>query len=114
MIPDLGSSFIDEFTEGLEKSAQFFYYVPGTASLLNNIGVFFQQLQQFDKALLYYDRSIGYFGNTDFTSFNMGLCYYFKTDIKKALSCMEEACELSVGDDIVIDGWISKINREIK
>ncbi len=95
----------------MEKIADNFYYKPYSIDTLFNIGLFFQEIREYEKALHYFAQSIHYFGENEITLYNMGLCYYFLSETEYALEMFRFAIKINP-TYIMARGWISQIEAE--
>lgn len=71
--------------------AENFYYLSSADDIFFSIGVFFQNIGRFDKALIYYQQSLQYFGNDNVTFYNMGMCCYSLEKKDEAIHFLEMA-----------------------
>ncbi len=95
----------------MHKVANNFYYIPGTADTLTNIGIFFQEIKDYETAIHYYEKAIQYFGQTEAAHYNRGLCLFFLERWEEALNAFQSTLTLSK-DNVVARGWVAKILDE--
>lgn len=105
-IDQLSYAAVVELAEGMRRSARLFYYIPGSLSIFNNIGAFFQGIGDYKAAMDYYRLSIEQLGRQDFTSYNMGLCHFSLGDYDAALDAFREALALGYPESVLLKGWI--------
>lgn len=104
---------IQDLLAVLPKVAANFYYMPAGINTLTNIGFLLQQVGQYSEALKYFQRALSYASKHGGTYYNMGLCYYQQQDYKQALSMFEQAVQWEP-DNILVNGWLLKIQTELQ
>ncbi|MBD2212734.1 SAM-dependent methyltransferase [Nostoc linckia FACHB-104] len=95
----------------MDRIAENFYFKPYSIDTFFNIGLFFQEIREYEKALHYFHQSIHYFGENEITLYNMGLCHYFLGETERALEMFGTAIKINP-TYIMARGWISQIEAE--
>ncbi|ODS24436.1 hypothetical protein AB835_03820 [Candidatus Endobugula sertula] len=90
-LPECSAVTIQAVITGMPIMADHFYYMPGTIDTLSGIALFFQELQDYEQALLYYRKSLAHYGGADHIHYNMGLCYHYLGDNEQATEQFEQA-----------------------
>lgn len=85
-----------------------FYHLPSSEDTLFNIGLFFQNANQFDRAIHYYTESERYFGSSDVVLFNAAMCLYSMDKNSEAIAYLEKALQFNA-DATEIKEWIEVI-----
>jgi tetratricopeptide (TPR) repeat protein len=97
----------------LPKIAANFYYVPGGANTLLNIGILLQKLGKYSEALNYFQQILQDPKQHVIAYYNMGLCYFYQNDYGNALAMFQHAKQLQP-KDIMLNGWLLKLESELK
>jgi len=101
---------VSYLVEHMHFIAQNVYHLPSSEDTFFHIGVFFQNIERFDEALIYYQDSLKFFGDNDVTLFNMGMCCHSEERDVDALNYFERAyaCNPNALD---AKEWIRKIQN---
>ncbi|MBN1684364.1 MAG: tetratricopeptide repeat protein [Gammaproteobacteria bacterium] len=95
----------------LPKIASNFYLMPEQSDTYYYVGLIFTRLNEYEKALDYYQKSLHYFDKKYETYRDMGICYYYLNDFQKALKTFEEALSLRP-DSTYIQEWIDYVKKK--
>lgn len=106
------SEIVAYLSENMHKIADNFYYLPSCNDILFDIGIFFQNIGNYQEAMKYYDQSLVFFGESDVVSFNMGVCLYSLDQFDKALLHMQNALRLEPSADDTKE-WIKTIKKKL-
>lgn len=107
------STTIEDLSIHLEKVADTFYYLPDCKDTLAELGVFYQELKDYSKAMFYYRLSGIYFKKQDYVLYNMGLCHYFLKEYDEARALFKAVLEMTP-NYIMAKGWLQQINEEMQ
>ncbi|WP_298737492.1 SAM-dependent methyltransferase [uncultured Chitinophaga sp.] len=105
------TSDIEDLKEKMPVIEEHFYMLPKTPDTFFDIGVFFQEIQHYERALEYYEKSIRHFGEKDITLYNMGLCHYHLNQPAAAVESFSAALQQNP-TYIMARGWIAQIAAE--
>jgi hypothetical protein len=86
----LTAATLKPFSDGMRRSGDYFYALPGPPSTLINVGNFFYELEDFASALTYYERSIMY-------------CEEEKSVTFQSLSCRISLCRYHLHRKILLE-----------
>lgn len=75
----------------MKDIADNFYHLPTSTDTLFNIGLFFQNITNFEEAFHYYEKSQAIFGSNDVVLFNMAMCLYSMDRNADAIRYLEQA-----------------------
>jgi tetratricopeptide (TPR) repeat protein len=111
---------IESYKKGLELLPEGELKSKGNKStFLNNIGMIYRQMGDYDNALKYYDealsiaKQIGDLKGTATRLSNIGRIYFDKGDLDKALEYFNEAVEIDqkLGEFVDLDGKATRLNN---
>ncbi|OGT44637.1 MAG: hypothetical protein A3E82_02060 [Gammaproteobacteria bacterium RIFCSPHIGHO2_12_FULL_38_11] len=102
---------VSYLVEHMHLIAAHFYYLPTSEDTFFHIGVFFQNIDRFDKAMEYYHHSLKYFGENDVTLFNMGMCCHSDERDVDALIYFKRAYAYNP-EAMDAKKWIQKIHNK--
>ena len=71
-----------------------YYQIPGSDDLYFEAGLFLQEANCFDEALVYYRRSLRIFGDDYATFYNIGICHFQLKDYKNAKTALEKSLKI--------------------
>jgi len=94
----------------LPKVANNFYYTPWAPDTLFNIGLLLQNLEDYQGAIDYYQRSISYFGRLTRQLHNMAICHYNLGQIEQARQLWYETLTLD-SEHHEASGWLGYLTR---
>ena len=80
--------------------------------MLMNIGLFFHESGQYEKALPYYQESIRIFGELHVTLYNLAICYYEIDDLPEALRLFQHSIELDSKQKDA-KNWVKTIEKKL-
>ena len=100
------------FIEGMKRTEDTFYYMPGAHDILFDIGLFFHTLQNYEKSLYYYQLSQHYFGEQFATLGNIGHSLYSLCRLSEALETFKKALAIQP-DSEEVQSWIKQIESEL-
>ena len=75
-----------------------FYYFPNCTDVYFNIAILYQGVHDFEDAIIYYQKSIAIFGESDVVLFNIAMCYYSLDKKSGALDYLKRA--LAINPDL--------------
>jgi len=104
---------IEDIIFNLDKVSNNFYYLPFCDNIMIKLGVFYQELQDYSKAISYYKKSICYFGKDSKILLDMGICNYFLKNHENAMALFKEALKINP-NYVRAKGWIQQILDDIK
>lgn len=74
--------------------AENLYIVPDCEDTYFTIGLFLYEIDEFEEALKYYEKSLHFFDEDHSTLYNAGLCYFHLEHYEKALEAFKRALQL--------------------
>lgn len=102
----------------LDKIAGNFYYLPKSGATLSNLGLLYQAVAVYDKAIDFFQQYLDYFGSNDpvlfnTVNYNLGLCFYQTKENPSALTAFRAALHAQPEQDMMARGWIARIEEEM-
>lgn len=97
--------------ENMHKVAKNVYYSPAASDVIFDVGVFYQNISQFEQAIEYYEQSNAVFGESDITFFNIGICYHSLGNNSAAVLALKRALSLNASASDAKQ-WIETIEKE--
>ncbi len=94
-LPACSDVIMHALKAGMPRIAANFYYMPGAFDTLSGIALFFQEIEDYDQALVYYQQSLSHYGEADHVCYNIGLCHYYRGDLEQAINQFECALQLN-------------------
>ncbi|PHQ81259.1 MAG: hypothetical protein COB66_02760 [Coxiella sp. (in: Bacteria)] len=91
LIDDADDDLISYLKRYLHRVAENYYHMPGSNDTIFEVGTFFQEVSEFESALLYFKLSRQYFPSTWEVEFNCGYCEYHLENYEVALVYFEKA-----------------------
>lgn len=88
-----------------------FYFMSSADDVFFSVGIFFQNINQFERAIEYYQQSLQYFGQSDIVLFNIGMCLYSLERNAEAVTYLQSALALNA-DATDAKEWIETIQKE--
>lgn len=77
--------------KNIPNIADNFYYFPNCTDVYFNIAIVYQAVHYFEDAIIYYEKSIDCFGESDVVLFNTAMCYYSLDQKSDALNFLKRA-----------------------
>ncbi len=105
-------SELEYLAENIHKVAENFYFIPNTSNLFFNIGIFFHDIEMFDKAIPYYKKSLSIFGKEYYTLYNLGICFYKTDNYRASLNYFKQALEYDQEEDLI--NWIKIVEDKLE
>lgn len=103
---------IRDLLDIMHRTATNFYQFPGRGDTLATVGIFFQEVGDFETAIHYYDKSLQYYGENITAHYNKGLCQYQSGNLDHALLSFRAVLSLSP-EHIMARGWREKTQEEL-
>jgi len=97
--------------ENAHKVVDNVFYTPAMDDVIFDVAVFYQNINQFENAIKYYEQSNLVFGESDVTYFNIGICYHSMNHAEAAIEALNKALALNTDADDARQ-WIETIGRE--
>lgn len=107
----IDKGLIYDLSAGMKKIAENVYQTTAQKHTFANIGLFFQEIQKYEEALVYYQEALNRGQTQDTTYYNMGLSYIFLNQPENALKYFRKAVDLNT-NYILARGWISQIESK--
>lgn len=85
------------FMEGCAQLEENFYAIPKNGDVLFKVGLLFQNVKSYEKALVFYEKSILHSGETEIILYNIGMCHYKLSQKREALSFFQKALDIAPG-----------------
>ncbi|MCH9643487.1 MAG: tetratricopeptide repeat protein [Gammaproteobacteria bacterium] len=98
LLEDAEQEIIDYLSDNLHKVVENFYYIPEANDTIFDVGVFYQEIEEYEKALKYFDLSRRYFAAEWEVLFNSGFCAHELQRYDEALKFFEQAHEVDPKD----------------
>ena len=90
-IDDADHDLVEYLKRYLHRVAENYYHMPGSNDTIFEVGTFFQEVADFEMALVYFEKSRDYFPSTWELEFNCGYCHYQLEDFETAIPYLEKA-----------------------
>lgn len=84
IVDDADVDVVQYLARHMPDIAANFYFIPESTDVLFSIGVFFQEIEEFDQAEIYYAQSERFYGDNFELSFNMGYCLFEQDKLAEA------------------------------
>lgn len=101
----------EQLVEILDRFVGNVFVTPGGADTVFHIASLLQELQDYPRALAFYEQSARLFGETSATLYNMGVCAYLAGDTEDALSRLARVVSLDPSH-VMARGWIAQIEHD--
>lgn len=111
LLPDAEQEVIDFLVCNITKIADNFYYLPSDQDVFFDIGVFFQEIERYNEALQYFQKSEAIFGSGYELYFNRGLCYFYTDRYTQAFENFQLAHQFKPKSKEIRE-WIKKAERK--
>lgn len=98
--------------ENMSRVADNFYYFPSSNDVYFDIGIFYQNINRFEEAIIYYEKSRLLFGESDVVSFNIGMCLHSLGRKREAIEVLEDSLRLNA-DAKEAKQWIETMKKEM-
>ena len=93
LIDDADGDLINYLKRYLHRVAENYYHMPGSNDTIFEVGTFFQEVSEFETALLYFKLSRQYFPSTWELEFNCGYCEFHLENYDNAIVYLNKALE---------------------
>lgn len=101
----------EQLVEILDRFVGNVFVTPGGADTVFHIASLLQELQDYPRALAFYEQSARLFGETPATLYNMGVCAYLAGDTESALARLARVVALDPSH-VMARGWIAQIEHD--
>jgi tetratricopeptide (TPR) repeat protein len=102
---------ISYLSHNMHRLIENFYFLSSADDTFFSVGIFFQNINQFEQAIVYYQQSLQYFGQNDVVLFNIGMCLYSLDRNEEAITYLQSALALNA-DASDAKEWIDTIKNE--
>ena len=103
---------ISYLTQHIHHVTDNFYFMSTADDTFFSVGIFFQNISQFERAIEYYQQSLNYFGQNDVVLFNIGMCLYSLERNEEAVTYLQSALALNA-EAVDAKEWIETIQKEV-
>jgi tetratricopeptide (TPR) repeat protein len=110
-LPSSSRSLIQGFGAGAKKILKNIYIMPGTEDHYFNTGLLFHTAEDYQHAILCYEKSLKTHGEKFATYYNLGLCCYMAGQFSGSLTYFERSASLAT--DKRSEEWIQKVKKEM-
>lgn len=107
------NDIIEYFKRYLHRVADHYYHMPGGNDTLFEVASFFQEIEDYSTALVYYELSRAYFPSTWELEFNCGYCEFALEHYAQAVVYFEKALQLKPKSQETKD-WLKDAKRLLK
>jgi len=102
----------EQLVEILDRFVGNVFVTPGGADTVFLIASLLQELQDYPRALAFYEQSSRLFGETSATLYNMGVCRYLAGQADEAVALLERVVALDP-THVMARGWIAQIAHDL-
>lgn len=103
---------LEFLAKNLHKVADNFYFIPACDDTYFNIGLILIELEKYEEAIEYNNKSLAQFGKDYSTMFNLGLCYFYLENFTVASTQFQRALELKRNATEAKE-WLKKTNLKL-
>lgn len=103
--------YINTLKDGLVTLGRNYYFCDPQKNVAFELGHLYHLIGDLDLAFHWYNIALRDFGPSSPLQFNLGLCNYYKQDVKAALECFQQAVALDP-ENADAKNWVDHIQKE--
>ena len=112
LIDDADDDLVQYLTQHLPQVAEQFYYLPDSHDILFDLGVYYHEAEDYERAIFYYEQSAKYFELSYALHFNWGYSLYYCDQLQEAITHFEAALRFDPKDKDARQ-WLAVAKKEL-